>query len=181
MHKLNRLTARLSHALALLGFSGLLLLSLMVAADIVLRSVADYPLQGVNDVAAVVMAVVIAACIPQSLRLKQSIAVDVLGTWLGGRAELALRAFASAAVLLFFTLTALQFFPYAAALTESGEQTWVLKWPVGPWWYAAATLFAFAALVQLVVTINDIGTLILGTPWPAPPATGARPLSDEER
>ena len=178
---LNRLSARLSHALALLGFSGLLLLSIMVAADILLRNLADMPLQGVNDVSAVVMAVVIAACIPQSLRLKQSIAVDMLGTALGGRAELALRAFASLAVLIFFALMAWQFFPYAAAMTESGEQTWVLKWPVGPWWYAAAILFAVSALVQALVFINDVGTMILGMPWPAAPATGARLIDDDAR
>jgi TRAP-type C4-dicarboxylate transport system permease small subunit len=167
-----KLTERVAHYLALVGLAGLLLLSIMIVADITLRALADYPLQGVNDVYAVVMAVVIAACIPNSLLAKQNITVEVLGETLGGRARLALDCFASAATLLFFSLMVWQFIPYAASITESGEKTWVLKLPVGPWWWVATALLCVAVLAQLMVFLSDILRLI----WPSQPPLGSEPV-----
>lgn len=161
----HKFTERVAHLLALLGFSGLLILSIMVVLDILLRSLFDFPLKGVNDVSAVVMAVVIAACIPQSLLIKQSISVTVLGQVIGGRFELLLNAFASLAVLVFFTLLVSQFYPYAASLTSSGEKTWVLQWPTGPWWYVASACFTVSAVVQALVLIDDLVAFVRGHHW----------------
>ncbi|MDK3018823.1 TRAP transporter small permease [Pseudodonghicola flavimaris] len=166
------MTQILARSLALLGFTGLLILSILVVLDIILRTVADYPLKGVNDISAMVMAVVISACIPQSLLIKQSISVDVLGQFLGGRAELLLNAVASLAVLVFFGLLAWQFVPYAASVSASGERTWVLQWPVGPWWYVATGCFIVSALTQAMVLIDDIISVALGRPW----AAGSTPI-----
>lgn len=169
---LHRLTERLAHFLALVGFSGLLILSIMVVLDIVLRLLFDYPLKGVNDMSAVVMAVVIAACIPQSLLIKQSISVEVLGQICGERINLFLNALASLAVLVFFGLLAWQFVPYTQSLIASGEKTWVLHWPVGPWWFAATGCFMVSAFVQGLVLVDDIIALVLGravAPLPAAP------------
>ena len=156
---IRRLTEHLAHYLALVGFTGLLVLAIMVALDIILRAVIDFPLKGVNDVAAIVMAVVISACIPQSLLIKQSISIEVLGDLLGGRAQLMLNAFASLAVLLFFGLLTWKFIPYAASVTASGERTWVLKWPIGPWWWVATGFFAASVLVQFMVVLSDLARL----------------------
>jgi len=160
LKRLQRLTERLAHALALVGFTGLLILATMVVVDISLRGLFDYPLQGVNDVAAVVMAVVVSACIPNSLLARQNISVEVLGNLLGGRAHHAINLFASLAVLLFFVLLTWQFIPYAASITARGEQTWVLKLPVGPWWWVATAFFAVAVLAQTMVALTDLGRLL---------------------
>ncbi|MEM9393349.1 MAG: TRAP transporter small permease subunit [Pseudomonadota bacterium] len=160
LNRLQRFTERLAHALALVGFTGLLILAIMVVVDITLRRLFDYPLQGVNDVAAVVMAVVVSACIPNSLLARQNISVDVLGTILGGKAHLAINLFASLAVLLFFALMTWQFIPYAASITARGEQTWVLKWPVGPWWWVATIFFVVAVVAQAMVALVDLRRLM---------------------
>lgn len=165
LDRLYRWTERLARTLALIGLAGLLVLSIMVVADIVLRAVAGYPLQGVNDVYAVVMAVVIAASIPNALLTKQNISIEVLGAALGGRIGAALESFASAAVLVFFGLLTWKFIPYAASITASGEQTWVLKWPVGPWWWAATVLFFIAVLAQAMVLATDISRMFQPR-WP---------------
>lgn len=156
MQILFRTTEKLAHWLALVGFTGLLVLAIMVVADIVLRAVIDFPLKGVNDVAAVVMAVVVAACIPNALLQKQNINIEVLGNALGGRARATIEALASLAVLAFFTALAWKFIPYAASITASGEETWVLKLPVGPWWWVATAFFWVAVLVQAMVALTDV-------------------------
>ena len=120
---LHRSTERVAHALALVGLAGLLVLSLLVVADISLRALVDYPLQGVNDVYAVLMAVVIAACMPNALLTKQNIAIEVLGETLGGRLRIGLDCFASAATLLFFVLLTWRFVPYAESITASERRS----------------------------------------------------------
>lgn len=166
---LRLITRRLAYGLALLGFTGLLILSMMVVADILLRGLADLPLKGVNDISAMVMAVVIAACIPQSLLLKQSISVEVLGQIFGGRLRLLFDLIASIAVLIFFSLMAWQFLPYSASILDSGERTWVLHWPVGPWWYVVTAFFFVSVFAQIMVVIDDALSLVLGHPWPLGP------------
>ena len=162
LRQFHKLTERTAQRLALVGLSGLLILSLMVVADITLRWLANYPLQGVNDVYAVVMAVVVSSCIPKALQTKQNISIEMLGEALGGRSRLALNAFASLLALVFFVLLLTQFIPYAQSITASGEKTWVLKLPVGPWWWGASVLFCFSTLVQFLVFLSDAAKWL----WP---------------
>jgi TRAP-type C4-dicarboxylate transport system permease small subunit len=162
MHRLRRVTESLCSALALIGFAGLLALSCLVVADIGLRALFDYPLRGVNDVSAVVMAVVVAACIPNSLLLKQSIVIEVLGQAMGRRVRHSLDLFASLVVLGFFGVLCWQFIQYSAAIVASGERTWVLSWPVGPWWWTATAFFAVAVLAQFLVVLDAAAALVLG-------------------
>ena len=117
----------------------------------------------------ILMAVVVAACIPNALLRKQNISIEVLGDLLGGRAQLMLNAFASLAVLLFFGLLTWKFIPYAASVTASQQTTWVLKLPVGPWWWVATGCLAVAVLAQLAVLITDLGYLFGKHDAPAPP------------
>lgn len=149
----------LARALALVGFTGLLILALMTTLDVLLRWLFKAPLQGVNDVSSVVMAVVIAACIPANLAMKQNIRVEVFGA-LGGRfVHKLLEAFSSILTLVFILLIAWQFVPYAASLKAGGDRTWVLGWPVWPWWSVAAVMMWLAAFVQTMVLATDIAAL----------------------
>ena len=102
------------------------------------------------------MAVVITACIPASLAFKQNISVTILGSICGPRVNLLLEVFAGVLTLLFVALIAWQFFPYAAALRETGERTWVLAWPVWPWWMFAAVMLVLGVVTQSVVTLADL-------------------------
>jgi len=151
-----------ARGLALIGLAGLLVLAIMTTLDVVLRWLFAAPLHGVNDVSAVVMAVVVSACIPANLAFKQNITVNVLGSVLGPRVERGFEALASLLTFIFVALMAWQFVPYAAGLRETGEQTWVLAWPVWPWWSCAAALLVLAALVQALVLVEDIRALITG-------------------
>ena len=167
MKRFRQLVEHVAHYLALIGFSGLLILAIMVVADIVLRALFDFPLKGVNDVAAIVMAVVVSACIPKSLLLKQNISIEVLGQSLGHRARHALESFAALAVMVFFILMVWQFIPYAQSVTASGQTTWVLKLPVGPWWWLATAFFGVAVLAQLAVFFTDVSLMLSDKPGSA--------------
>tara|TARA_R110002110_G_scaffold61833_11_gene173085 strand:- start:458 stop:991 length:534 start_codon:yes stop_codon:yes gene_type:complete len=164
-----------ARALALIGFTGLLLLALMTTLDVLLRWLFQAPLQGVNDISSVVMAVVIAVCIPANLAMKQNIKVEVFGTVGGKTLHDFLEVLASTLTLVFITIIAWQFVPYASGLRETGDRTWVLGWPVWPWWSVAAMMMWFAALIQLTVLLDDLRTLFAGgddnTPSPETTST----------
>lgn len=162
MKKFEQRVTDVARALALIGFFGLLVLASMTTLDVLLRWLLNAPLQGVNDVSAVVMAVVIAACIPANLAMKQNITVEVIGAMGGPRLQRLFDAFASLLTMIFIALIAWQFVPYASGLRETGERTWVLAWPVWPWWTATSVMMVLAAIVQALVLVTDLVALFTG-------------------
>ncbi|APE45253.1 hypothetical protein BOO69_02780 [Sulfitobacter alexandrii] len=148
--------------LALIGFAGLLVLAIMTTLDVLMRWLFDNPIHGVNDVSAVVMAVVIASCIPANLEGRRNISVDVLGAMTGRRATRLLDAFGGFVTLLFIGAVAWQFIGYADSMYHSGRRTWVLALPLWPWWAAATAFLWFAALIQLANVIRDLHRTLTG-------------------
>ena len=86
------------------------------------------------------MAVVISACIPANLAMKQNIRVEVFGALGGLWLHRLLEVLSSALTMIFILLIAWQFVPYAISLHENGDRTWVLGWPVWPWWSVATAM-----------------------------------------
>lgn len=147
---------QINRTLALVAFCGLLLLAVMTALDVVSRWLLSVPLHGVNDVSAVMLAVIITACLPANLAQRQNITVEFLGNHLGGRGAAALNAFGSFATLAFVSLMSWRFVLYAQELSASGQTTWVLRLPVAPaWWLATGFLF-LSVPAQLMVLVFDL-------------------------
>ena len=110
MERIEKRVSGAARIVALVGFFGLLLLAAMTTLDVLLRWLFAMPIHGVNDVSSVVMAVVIAACIPANLAMKKNITVEVFGT-LGG---VRLRRFVEFTASLF----TLAFIVFAGPLNE---------------------------------------------------------------
>lgn len=146
---------KVSRAMALIGFLGLLILALMTSIDITSRAMFGAPLHGVNDVSAIVMAIVIAACVPANLAARQNITVEFLGNMLGRRGKAFLDGFGGLFTLGFIALMAWQFIPYSMEVTQSGQTTWVLKLPIAPGWWIATVLLVISVPVQFVVVLFD--------------------------
>lgn len=164
MIQFRNLSERLARLLALVGFFGLFVLASMTTLDILMRWLFAMPLQGVNDVSAVVMAVVISSCVPANLAFKQNIRVEMFGAAAGPSVERVLEAFASFLTLVFIVLISWQFIPYTWGLKSSGNTTWVLHWPLWPWWTASTAMLIFAAVVQVVVFVDDVLSVAKGKP-----------------
>lgn len=146
---------KVSGAMALIGFFGLLILAVMTTLDIGSRWLFGAPIHGVNDVSAIVMAVVIAACVPANLAARQNITVEFLGNMFGPRGKAFFDGFGGLFTLAFVSLMAWQFIPYAIEVTNSGQTTWVLKLPIGPGWWIATALLLISVPVQLVIVLFD--------------------------
>lgn len=147
---------QLSRLLALVGFCGLLLLALMTTLDILMRWLLNMPLHGVNDISAVALAVVIAACLPANLAERNNVTVDILGNYLGARAKAALDAFGSFFTLVFVSLMAWRFVLYAQEVSASGQTTWVLKLPIAWAWWTTTAFIILSVPTQCAVLISDL-------------------------
>lgn len=169
---LEDLTRRLTTGLTILGFAALLALALATCVDIVGRSGFKRPLHGVGDLAAVIMAVIVASSFPACFADRRNIGVDLLGDALGPRAHRWLDVFGHVASLAFVTIFAWQLAKYAADIQSSGQTTWVLKWPIAPWWWVAASLAALAVPVQVVVLLSALTEALNRHRGSAPAAGG---------
>ncbi|MBI1200970.1 MAG: TRAP transporter small permease subunit [Rhodopseudomonas sp.] len=147
---------RITQGMALVGFFGLLILAVMTTLDVLSRWLFSAPIYGVNDVSAIVMAVVIAACLPANLAARQNITVDFLGNLLGWRAKAFFDGLGGLVTLLFIGLVAWQFVPYTIEVTRSGQTTWVLKLPIAPGWWIATAFLLMSVPVQLTVAVFDL-------------------------
>ncbi|WP_407495714.1 TRAP transporter small permease [Pseudooceanicola sp. MF1-13] len=154
--------------LALIGFAGLFVLAVMTTIDALLRSIFSAPIHGVNDVSSVVMAIVIASCIPANLAGRKNISVEVLGAVLGVTVNNILRLFASLIVLAFIAVMAWEFIPFVEGVYSSGRRTWVLAWPIWPWWSVATVFLYYATVIQVSNVIHDVIALIEDRGPPAP-------------
>jgi len=180
LHRFDELMRRGASWLALIGFAGLVVLASMTTMDALLRSFFSAPIQGVNDVSAVVMAVVIASCIPANLAERKNISVEVLGGVLGVRPNRWLRLLSSLVVLIFIAVMAWQFVPFTQGLHDSNRRTWVLAWTVWPWWGAATVFLVYATVIQLSNVVHDVMDLVRGTDAGLRPSPKVSTLPGEE-
>lgn len=133
--------------LAAFAMAGLLLLAVATTVDIGMRYVFASPTRGFVDIASLVGAVLVAACMPHVLASRGNIAIDVLGNWLGGRARRVLDRFSAFVTAGFFALMAWQYVRFALEMQTTAQSIPVLRWPVWPWWATVALLIVVAAVV----------------------------------
>ena len=131
-------------------------LAAMTLADGMLRWLANRPIEGVRDVAAVVVAVAVCCCLPAGLMERSHITIRVAGTVFGPRVSVFLDRIASLAVWGVTLAMAWQFTVYAGKILRAGETTWVLKIPTAPFWYTVAAILWIAVAVQAIVVIVQL-------------------------
>lgn len=146
-----RLFFRAAQVISALGVAALVALAFLVVADVLMRWLFAAPIDGVGELMKLTAAVVVASFFPAALADRQHIAVELVGDALGRRAKGALEALGALVTLVFFAVVAWRIVLHAAELRRSGETTWILGWPVAPWW-AVVTLFIVICIpVQIVV------------------------------
>ncbi|MAF47381.1 MAG: TRAP transporter small permease [Rhodospirillales bacterium] len=162
-----RLDARSSGAarfLALAGLVGLVVLTVITIADVLMRWLFNSPIDGVADIARLIVAINIAAFFPLALAERHHIAIGFLGKALGPRIHAWLEVLASLVTSVFFLALGWQFILYTDELQASGETTWLLGIPVAPWW-AVVTLFLLICIpVQLIVFLARWRAAMAGAP-----------------
>jgi TRAP-type C4-dicarboxylate transport system permease small subunit len=148
-----------TRALSVLGLTALMGLATMTLVDGLLRWLANRPIAGVRDLAALTIAVAVACSLPVVLIERGNITIRLLDGWLGGLVARVLDVAASLLVCGILALMAWQFEVFASKLALGHETTWVLQIQVAPFWYGVDVIFWGAVLVQAIVAARDIARL----------------------
>jgi TRAP-type C4-dicarboxylate transport system permease small subunit len=162
VYRLEERIGRWTRAIAVAGFVLLLLVALGTTVDVLLRWIANAPIKGLNDINGLVVAIVIASCLPLVIAERQNIAIRFLGDALGAAPSRWLGAFGSAALLLFVALVGWQLVLHTAGMAESGRTTWHLRIPVTPWWSVATAIVLLCIPAQAIAFAADIARAIEG-------------------
>lgn len=146
---LERWLDRLALALALGGAVCLLGVALLTMADVLLRWGFNAPIRGVNDVSALLTAVVVAACFPILMMRRGNVTIRLLGEALGPRTARLFDVFGALVSSAFFGLMTWQYIRFSAEMASANESSPILRWPSAPWWWAVTALIAVATLAAL--------------------------------
>jgi TRAP-type C4-dicarboxylate transport system permease small subunit len=139
---------------ALFGMSFLVVLALLTNLDVLMRWLFNDPIDGVADVAPLIVAIVVASFFPFALAGRHHISISFIGNVLGPRASVWLEAAVALVTLAFFVLLAWQFIVYTIDLDARGQTTWVVQLPVAPWWTVVSFFMVLCVAVQLNVFLS---------------------------
>ena len=151
-----------SRSIALLGVLALLVVSGSTLLDVLLRWVANSPITGLNDINALAVPVVIAACFPLVVAMRHNISIRLLGQAIGPATTRWLDVFGAALLLLFVILVGWQLVLYTLELFRSNRTTWQLLVPVTPTWAAATAIVLLCVPIQLAAFATDLARAVSG-------------------
>lgn len=155
--------------IAFIGVIGMLIVSGITVADVLLRWLANSGVPALNEVVSMTFAVAVAACMPSGCARGVNLTVDILERWLAPRLAAWLAAAGGALLFVFFAILAWRIGVFAASVADQGLITIILNWPQAPFLYAAAILIGIAAVVQAVAAANLVRRALACPGGPLPP------------
>ena len=154
--------------IALIGALAILAMSGAIVVDVIMRSVFNAPILGVDDLGRFNLAVIVASFFPVCLVGGHFVTIRFVGKALGPLRALWLEAFGNFMTLLVFMLLAWQFFRFTLYdVTLTGLATDVLEVPQAPWWWVVTTIIVICVPIQLIVLIESLIRAARKEPRPA--------------
>jgi TRAP-type C4-dicarboxylate transport system permease small subunit len=145
-----RATSMITRGIALIGLALLLLIASATVLDVLLRWLFNNPIVGLADTYSLFMSMILASCFPLCIYNRGNVTIRFLGNALGPRVRNILDAFGNLITMIVFALMAWQFWLYTDQIVLDGESTWVLSWPVSPWWRVVTILIFICTPVTFV-------------------------------
>ncbi len=159
---------RATRRIAFVGLIGLMIATLFILADIVMRGVFDSPIEGLEDVTRFSFAIVVATCFPAGLIQGHNVAIRFLGRALGPRPTSWLEAFGAACTFVFFGLIAWSIVLVTIDDWVNHHYTQTLHLPSAPFWMVVSVLVCLTVPLQLIIVALWLKRIARGEP--APPA-----------
>jgi len=145
-----------SRVIAIACVCGMLFVAAITMIDVVMRWIANEPIPAMNEIVQMTFSVAIAACIPAGLMQRVNLKIDLVARYFSATLHAWFEALGSACLWLFYAALAWGICVYAGALAQDGKSTVILNLPEAPFMYAVSALFAFGAVLQAIIVINDL-------------------------
>ena len=162
MTALDRLNHRATIAtkrIALVGFTGLVVIALLTFYDGAARYL-DLPrVSGYADVGELLFPIIIASCFPALLIQQKNLTIRVLDRVTGNATARWADLAAAAAVLVFFTLLGLQFVQMTLDFHVAGRTTATIEIPTALFWMIATSILWLCVPIQLLVVLSRVRDL----------------------
>lgn len=139
---------------ALWGMLGLVALTLITDFDVFMRWAFNNPIDGIADIAPLIVAIGVTSFFPFALAERRHIAINALGNLLREKTRAWHDVVVATVTFVFFGLLAWQFIVYTIDLHEVGQTTWVIRLPVAPWWAVVSAFMVLCVVVQLNVLVE---------------------------
>lgn len=139
--------------LELLGGAALVALAVLTVSDALLRSFANRPIRGANDMIQVLLVLVVAAAIPLCIHAGRAIAIDIITRRLPQGARRIVARLVNLICALVLALLAWRCAVNAREAALFGETTMLLQIPFGPFYWCLTVSFAVSALLFAVLTL----------------------------
>ena len=147
---------------ACIGFTGLVILSLLTMVDGVSRWLSLPRIPGFLDISEVVYAIVITSCFPALLIRDHNVTIRFLGKAVGGRTNYWLEFFGNVLTLAFFTILVWQFYLLTLDLQANNRVSPTLEFPIAPWWWITSIIMTITVPVQVLVVFDSLYSAIFG-------------------
>jgi TRAP-type C4-dicarboxylate transport system permease small subunit len=167
MAGLEALASRITRWIALGGLVAFVAVALVTIVDVMMRWLFASPIDGVEEVSKLVVAIAIAAFFPAALADRHHISITFLGKLAGPRGHAWLETLSACVTSVFFFAVGWEFVAYTAQVKDAGETTWILAWPVAPWWTVVTAFMIVCIPVQVVVFVAEIGRALRGGEAPS--------------
>ena len=140
-----------AHWVAVVGFLGLLVASVITLLDVVMRFVFSQPIEGWDDLSELVFAVAIVSAFPAGLLQGHNITIRFLGAGLGNRPTYWLELLGALLTFMFIAGIAWQFIVLVFEYRANNDTTMTAEILTWPWWALATFIILFCVPVQAVV------------------------------
>jgi C4-dicarboxylate transporter, DctM subunit len=164
---LERRCVAITRRIAFAGVIVMLLVAFVTTTDVLLRWLFNSPINGLNEIVGLGMAVAVAATFPAGASQRVNLTIDVLHNRVSGRVLAWLKLFAGLLLLVFYVFLAWRIGVYAMKLQMRAAETVYVQLPMAPFIWTVATFFAASALVQLVMFFLEVRYALAGVPGPS--------------
>ena len=148
-----------THRIALVGFTGLVMIALLTFYDGAARYL-DLPrMSGFADVGELLFPIIIASCFPALLIRQKNLTIRVLGRVAGDATVRYADLAAAVAVLIFFTLLGLQFVQMTLDFHAARRTTATIEIPTALFWMIATSILWLCVPIQLLVVLSRVRDL----------------------
>ncbi len=145
----------LSVCLAIIGLTALLGLAAMTTVDGLSRWLLHRPIDGVRDIASLLIAIAVSCCMPIALIENAHISVHLFESKGSNVVSKVSNSFVAIAVAVVSGCLAWQFWVYAGRIAAGNEMTMALRIPTAPFWYCVDFALWCAFAVQVVVASGE--------------------------
>jgi tripartite ATP-independent transporter DctM subunit len=165
--KAERLGGLACERLSFIGVFGVLAIALMICTDVLLRWLFSAPIDGLNEIVGMGMAVAVAATFPAGAAQRVNLTIDVVKDYVSTRTIAWLKVGGALLLLLFYAFLAWRIGIYAAKLQARAAETVYVQLPMAPFIWTVTVFLGISALVQVVTFLVAVKYALAGIPDPA--------------